>query len=290
MKTVLFVIFKFILYLIALLPFRVIYAISDMLYFLFYYVFRYRKKVVFENLRKSFPERSEAELEKVAKGFYHFLCDQILESVKMLTISEETVKERFRINNIEEIYRHFNNKKSVIAVTGHYGNWEWGALILSILVKAPVVIVYKPLKDKRFENLINRMRSKFNAALVPMKSTLRKIAEYRNNPYVAVLVSDQTPAKSEIHYFTRFLNQETPVFLGVEKLAKLTKNSVVYCHINRLKRGYYECQFETLFDEPHLTAEKEITELYTKKLEEIIRTKPELWLWSHRRWKYSVGS
>lgn len=243
--------------------------------------------MVFTNLHKSFPERSADEIKKVAKDFYHFFADQLLESVKMLTISEKTVKKRFRINNIEEVNRHLDKNRSVIAVTGHYGNWEWGALILSILIKPPVLIVYKPIKDKRFEKLINHMRSRFNAALVPMKNILRKMVEYKNTPHISVLVSDQTPAKSEIHYFTKFMNQDTPVFLGVEKLARITQDVVVYCHINHFKRGYYECNFETLFEEPQFTSEKEITETYTRKLEETIRMKPELWLWSHRRWKYT---
>ncbi|MGV3705272.1 MAG: lysophospholipid acyltransferase family protein [Arcticibacter sp.] len=288
MKKILFLITKSLLYLLSLLPIRVLYLLSDVLYFFLYRVFKYRKKVVFENLQKSFPAKSPEEIQHIARDFYKFLCDQILESVKMLTISEETLKKHFRINNLDELNRHFESNKSVLAVTGHYGNWEWGALILSVWAKNPVLIVYKPISNKLFEGLINKVRSRFNAALVPMKSTLRKISQYKNDPYVAVLVSDQTPAKSEINYFTKFLNQQTPVFLGVEKLAKMTRDAVVYCHINRYKRGYYECTFETLFEEPHLTSEREITECYTRKLEENILKKPELWLWSHRRWKYAV--
>lgn len=288
MKRILFSFETGLLYLISLLPFRVIYVISDSLCFILFYLFKYRKTVVYDNLRKSFPEKTRSEINVIAKEFYHFLCDQILESVKMLTISRQTVKKRFKLNNIEEVTHHFENNKSVIAVTGHYGNWEWGSLIISILVPQPVIIIYKPISDKRFEQLVNKMRSKFNASLVPMKSTLRKIVEYKDKLYVAVMVSDQTPAKSEIKYFTQFMNQRTPVFQGIEKLAKMTKDPVVYCHINRSKRGYYDCTFETLFDRPELTAEKEITNTYTRKLEEKIREKPELWLWSHRRWKYNV--
>lgn len=266
----------------------VLYLFSDVLYFFMYRVFKYRKKVVYENLKKSFPEKTEEEIKRIETDFFQFLCDQIIESVKMLTISEKALKKRFRINNLEELNRHFENDKSVLAVTGHYGNWEWGALILSVWVKEQVLIVYKPISNKRFEELVNKVRGRFNAALVPMKSTLRKITQYKDRSYVAVLVSDQTPAKSEINFFTKFMNQDTPVFLGVEKLAKMTKDSVVYCHINRYKRGYYECTFETLFEKPHLTSEREITECYTRKLEEDIYRKPELWLWSHRRWKYAV--
>ena len=288
MRKVLFFSLKGFLYLISILPFSIIYLLSDILYIFFYYVFKYRKKVVYENLTRSFPEKSRNEIQAIARKFYKFLCDHILESVKMLTISEDTVRARFRINNIEEIQKHLNDNKSIIAVTGHYGNFEWGILILSIHIKTPVFIVYKPIKDKRFESMVNKMRAKFHAILVPMRSILRKMSESRNASYVTVLVSDQTPAKSEITYFTQFLNQKTPVFLGVEKLATMTNNPVVYCHIDRPKRGYYECTFETLIEEPQIHPEKSITECHTRKLEQIIRKKPELWLWSHRRWKYSI--
>ncbi|NEU09628.1 lysophospholipid acyltransferase family protein [Flavihumibacter sp. R14] len=286
MKKALYFLLKLLLYIVSLLPFALIYMISDLLYITMYRVFGYRKKVVFENLRKSFPDKSEDDIKNIAEKFYRFLCDQIMESAKMLTISEKTVRKRFRLNNVDEIHRHFNNNRPVIAVTGHYGNWEWGILIISILVKSPVFIAFKPIKDKRFEYLINTMRSRFNAVLVPMKSILRKISECKS-PYILVLVSDQTPARAEISYFTQFMNQQTPVFLGTEKLAKLSGSPVVYSHIDRIRRGYYECTFETLFEEPNITAEKEITETHTRKLEEIIKRKPELWLWSHRRWKYA---
>jgi Kdo2-lipid IVA lauroyltransferase/acyltransferase len=288
MKKTAFVVVKGLLYLVSFLPFRLLYLISDILYFLFYHLLGYRKKVVYGNLRKSFPEKTEEEIDQIAKDFYRFLSDQLVEGVKMLSISKNTVNKRFRLNNPEEITKYLKQGKPVIAVTGHYGNWEWGALILSIQIHQPVVIIYKPITDKRFERLINRMRSKFNAVMVPMRNTLRKINELRNQPFLAVLVSDQTPAKNEISYFTRFLNQNTPVFLGIEKIAKLTDGAVVYCHINRQKRGFYECTFDTLFDQPKITSDKEITESYTKKLENIIQQKPELWLWSHRRWKYNT--
>ncbi|WP_256012964.1 lysophospholipid acyltransferase family protein [Desertivirga xinjiangensis] len=289
MKQPVFYIVKALFYLISFLPFRIIYAISDCLFFLIYYIIRYRKDVVFKNLRSSFPEKNDREIQKIAREFYHFLSDQLLESIKMLTITRESVKARFRINNLQEVTRHFDNNKAVIAITGHYGNWEWGGLIISILLEQPVIIVYKPLTDKKFEQLINRMRSRFNAILAPMKNILRKVTEYKNKSYLAILVGDQTPARSEISYFTQFMNQPTAVFTGAEKLAKMTRNPVVYCHINRYKRGFYECTFHTLADIPESTAEKEITNFYLQKLEEIIREKPELWLWSHRRWKYSAN-
>lgn len=270
---------------LAFLPFKLLYLFSDFLYLVLYYLPGYRQKVVETNLKNSFPDKSDTEIKLISKKYYHFLADMTVESVKMLNISADTIRKRFRLNNPEEIQRHLKRGKAVIAVTGHYGNWEWGSLILSASIQEPVLIVYKPLTNKTFEQRLNRMRSKFGAILVPMKNTLRKIVELKNKPFVTVLVSDQTPARSEAHYFTEFLNQPTAVFLGIEKISKLTDGPVVYCHINRYKRGFYECTFQTLFDHPTQTRDKEITEAHTKVLNQIIQQKPELWLWSHKRWK-----
>jgi Kdo2-lipid IVA lauroyltransferase/acyltransferase len=276
----------FFLYVISYLPFSVIYLLSDLLYLVLYYVIGYRRNVVQKNLLKSFPEKKDVERKQIEKEYFKFLADNILETIKMLSMSVETIKKRYRVNNPEEMQKHFDKGRSVIAVTGHYGNWEWGSLILSATFKEPLIIVYKPLTDKRFEGFMNGMRSRFGAIMVAMKQTLRKIVEFRKMKFYAVLIGDQTPARVETKYFTSFLNQPTAVFLGVEKIAKITNAPVVYCTSNRIKRGYYECTFETLVEEPNNTEEYEITNLHTQYLEKRIRQRPELWLWSHKRWKY----
>ena len=276
----------FFLYLTSLLPFWVLYAFSDVLYLILYYIVKYRRKVVYNNLKNAFPQKCEAERKAIEKKYFRFLADNIVETVKMLSMSEKTIKKRYRVNNPEEMTKHFDAGKSIVAVTGHYGNWEWGSLILSATFKEPLIIVYKPLTDKRFEGLMNGMRSKFGAIMVAMKQTLRKITEFRKQTFYTVLLGDQTPARVETKYFTTFLNQPTAVFLGVEKMAKMLNSPVVYCSSNRLKRGYYECTFETLIEEPGKTGEYEITDLHTRCLEQTILDRPELWLWSHKRWKY----
>lgn len=290
MKKGLFLGASIILHLLSLLPFGILYLLADIAYIVLYHIMHYRKQVVDNNLRNAFPEKSETERKAIAKKFYRFLADQVVESIKMLSITERTIKKRFRLNNVNELERHFKNNKSIIAATGHYGNWEWGSLIITATIKEPVLVVYKPLTDKNYESLVNKMRSKFGALLVPMKLTLRKIIALKGQNYLAVLVTDQTPVKDEAQFFTIFLNQPTAVFLGVEKLAKLGNHAVVYCHINRYKRGYYECTFKTLFNQPANTAEGEITIGHTQELDRIIREKPELWLWSHRRWKFSPNT
>jgi len=238
------------------------------------------------NLRNSFPEKTPEELKLISKKYYRFLSDMLLESLKMMNISEQQIRRRFRINNQEEVEQYLGAGQAVTAVTGHYGNWEWGSLILSAMVKYPALITYKPLSNKEFECILNGMRGKFGAILVPMKGTLRKVIGMRGKSFLSVLVGDQTPSGEEVTYFTEFLNQPTAVFLGIEKIAKISNGPVVFCHINRYKRGHYECNFTTLFKDPKETAEKEITNAHTRFLEEIIRKKPELWLWSHKRWKH----
>jgi len=274
------------LYLISLLPLWLLYVISDLIYFLIYYVFHYRRKVVDENLLHAFPEKSDKERHTIRKRYFHYLTDLMVETIKLFTISKREVEKRVYVSNPEVIKDAFSKDKSVIGVLGHYGNWEIGALRFSQLFNERRVIVYKPLSDTFFNNLMKRMRSRFGATLVSMKSTMRKLVEYRNERTVTVLVGDQTPAKAEIQYFTKFLNQPTAVFLGVEKLAKLTNSAVVFCDVRRIKRGYYTCSFVPMFNEPKLTGEHEITDAHVHYLEQVIREKPEYWLWSHRRWKF----
>lgn len=285
-KKAFFVLITGILYLISLLPFWIIYLIADGIYFLLYYVTGYRRKVVDENLLHSFPEKSVEERRIIRKQYFHYLADLLVESIKLLTISEKEVIKRVNVPNPELITDAFKNGQSVIGILGHYGNWELSALRFSQLFKEPRLIVYKPLSNKFFDNVTLKLRSRFGATLVDMKSTMRKLIELRNERTVTVLVGDQTPAKAEIKYFTNFLNQPTAVFLGVEKLAKFTNSVVVFCDIRVIKRGYYQCNFIPLFTDPKTTADYEITNSHVRYLEDVIREKPEYWLWSHRRWKF----
>lgn len=287
MKIIVFRIVSGLLFLISLLPFRILYLISDLLFLILYHLVGYRRKVVFNNLQNSFPEKSIAEIKTIEKRYYHYLADLIIESVKSFTISSEEIKKRFIFKNLSAITSYLEAGRSVIAVSGHYGNWEWASIAIAQQLQEDVLIVYKPLSNKRFEKLINAMRSKFGAILVPMKYTLRKLVEYKNKPYVLALIGDQTPPKEESNYFTNFLNQPTAIFLGVEKIALKYNNPIIYFNIKRIKRGYYECLIESIVENPGLTREFEITNLHTKELEKNIRLAPEFWLWSHKRWKFS---
>jgi len=269
-----------------LLPFWALYVVADVIYFFLYYIAKYRRKVVSKNLSLSFPNKSQEDRDKIERKFYKSLADIIVENVKMRTMSASQSKKRLKLLNPELPLSYLNNEQSIIFATGHYANWEWGIHSLSLMTEKPALIIYKPLSNKKFGEIYNKMRSRFGAIMVPMKQTLRKIIEYKDRPHTSVFLGDQTPARSESNYFIPFLNQETLVFKGIEKIATKTNYPVIYCHIDRVKRGYYTAKFTLLTDEPSKLPKNEITKIQNQFLEKIIYTKPELWLWSHKRWKH----
>ena len=276
---------SFFIYLLSLLPFWAIYVLSDIGYVVLRYVIGYRKAVVHGNLKNAFPEKSPAERKAIARKFYRFLPDLIVEAIKMRSISPKEATKRMRLCQLEELERHFRAGKGVIVVTAHYANWEMGIHAISLYTTHPALIVYKPLRDKSFDTVFNAIRSRFGAIMVPMKQTLRQIVAHRHQPHLSVFVADQTPSRRDTEYFIRFLNQDTPVYTGPEKIAKTTGFPVVFCHIDRVKRGHYTGTFTTLVETPSEVPGNGITDLHNNMTEEIIRRKPELWLWSHRRWK-----
>lgn len=279
-------ILKFIFWSISILPFGILYLLSDALYILIYYIFGYRKKVVFKNLRNSFPDKTEAEIQLIGKKFYKKFPDLIVEAIKMATISEQQIKDRIELVNQDEIDRHLNNGKGIICVTSHYSNWEWGIHRLSFMTNFPRLVIYKPLNNKNFDDVYNGIRTRFGATMVPMKQILRHIARLRNKPYFSVFVADQTPVYQDSDYYLQFLNQETLVYTGPERIAKMTNNPIVFCEIiPKDRRGYYYAKFTTLVENPAEYADHEITHIHNKYTEELIQKKPEFWLWTHNRWK-----
>lgn len=275
------------LYLLSLLPFRAIYILSDGLYFVLYYLIGYRRKVVRNNLQNSFPDKSASELLAIEKKYFQYLTDNMLEGVKMLSMSEKSIQERFILKGENEAEKMIDKGQTILLATSHYGNWEWAALGVTSRIKHPTLIVYKPLTNKKAEEVFTKLRSQFGAVLVPMKQTVRTfVEEAQKHAFMGVLVSDQTPTRHEKNYFMPFLNQPTSVFQGLEKIAKLTGAPIFYVTIKRVKRGCYCAEFEMMVADPQATADNEITIIYNRKLEDIIRKQPEFWLWSHKRWKH----
>ncbi|MDB5032219.1 lysophospholipid acyltransferase family protein [Mucilaginibacter sp.] len=274
----------FFLYLISLLPFWFLYLISDCLFVVLYYIIGYRRKVAQENLQNAFPEKSAAERHDIEKKYFRYLADLIMETIKMISISQEELKRRVIDTNPTTVLMYLKKGKSVTAVSGHYCNWEMAGLEFSVFTK--FFVIYKPLSNAIFDEFFIKIRSRFGSIPVPMKQTLRKMIEFKNEPTVAVFAGDQTPVKEESNYFTNFLNQPTAVFQGIEKVAKLIDSVVIFYDMRRVKRGYYTYTVVPLVENAKASAPHEITNAHVQYLESMIRREPQYWLWSHRRWKF----
>jgi KDO2-lipid IV(A) lauroyltransferase len=274
----------FFLYLISLLPFWILYLVSDSLFVVLYYIVGYRRKVVQENLQNAFPEKSVAERADIEKKYFKYLADLIVETIKMITISKAEMQRRVVVTNPEVVKGYMDKGKSVTAVAGHYCNWEWAGMEFSIDTR--LFVIYKPLTDDIYDDFFIKIRSRFGAVAVAMKQTLRTMVAHKNEFTVTVFAGDQTPVREQSNYFTDFLNQPTAVFLGIEKIAKLIDSAVIFYDMKRVKRGYYTYTIVPLVENAKESAEYEITEAHVKYLDALIKTEPQYWLWSHRRWKF----
>ncbi len=260
--------------------------LSDFTFVVMYYLVGYRKGVVQKNLRNSFPDKSEQELKKIERKFYRHLCDLMLETLVLLHTKLNKALKLCKFNNLDLFDKFHQEGKSVVLVTGHYGNWELYGLMAHQLTQH-FVGIYKPLTNPRYDRIMLDMRQRFKAITVPMNDTLRALIDYKRKgePIVLLMIADQTPAKSDIRYWTTFLNQPTAVFLGAEKLSQKFDMPVVFSVIRRVKRGQYEVDFELLTETPNEFKPYELTDLHVKRLEQQIMETPQYWLWSHKRWK-----
>lgn len=275
------------IWLLTRLPLSWLYCISNLLYYLVFYLFPYRKKLVLQNMQNAFPEWDHQKVVATAKKFYRFFCDMIIESAYCPFMSEKELNKRFIYKNTEVINEIYNKGKSVILVLGHYGNWEWGCGVQNHL-KHQAISIYKPLQNKYFDKLIISSRERFGGKTVPMESTLRYLMEAsRNNKLtLSYFLADQRPLKKNILYWINFLNQDTPIYNGPEKIAGKLDMAVVYKLIQRKKRGYYEVTYIPITENPNELEELEIMKRYFTILEKNIQENPEYWLWTHNRWKY----
>ncbi len=270
---------------LSLLPMFVLYLISDLLFLILWYIIPYRKKIVFQNLRNSFPDKSEAELNQIAKKFYHHFLDLMMETLKGFTASKSWLEKRVKGGNTELLQSYYNQGKSLIAVTSHYGNWEWGALTFSNHSDHTDFGVYAPLNNKFWDDAVQNSRKKFNLILMPVKQVSDFFEKYKHTAGMYGFIADQSPSNVNRCHWMQFLNQDTPVFYGPEKYAREYNYAVVYAHIDKVKRGHYTVNYSLICDDPSMVENNTITELHTRLLEQIIIKRPELWLWTHRRWK-----
>lgn len=276
------------IWLLHLLPERILFLLSDLLYFLMYHVAGYRKKVVFENLRKAFPEYDDIKIKAIAKKFYRHLSDLFLETSVIHFYSEKKIKNRMRYENPELVKNFLDSGKQVMAVLGHYGNWEY-LTSLCLATDYPFIGIYKPLGNKYFDRMIQDSRKTFGGEVVPMKHIARKLIEKnrQGEQLTTLFLGDQSPVLSQVQYWTKFMGQDTPVYLGAEKLAKKLDAAVVFIKIRKIARGRYSTEFELISDRPKEMELYAITDAHVRILEDLIREAPEYWLWSHRRWKHS---
>ncbi len=270
------------------IPFRLLYAISDFLYYPVYYLLRYRRKVVRQNLTSSLPEKSAEEIVRIEKQFYHFLIDTILESTKLNSLSPEEMKRRMVFKGVDRINAMLAGGQSVSAYLGHFGNWEWISST-GLWLKGNAAQIYHRLRDGAMDDVMQVLRERMGNRCVDMTHTARFMAraKERGEAWIIGFIADQSPRRREAKHFIDFLSHRVPVLTGTEKATKHFGYAACYLSVRRLKRGYYECEFIPLHDDPASLPDFELTHLYFRRLEEDIRRHPELYLWSHNRFKYA---
>ena len=276
------------IWLLHLLPEPFLYLLSDFMYLLMYHVAGYRKKVVFSNLENAFPDYPPVEIKRIAKKFYRNLSDVILEQAVFHFYSEAKALQKIHYKNPELLKPFYEKGKQVMAVLGHYGNWEYMAS-LGLVIDDPVVAIYKPLRNKYFDRMVQQNRNAFGVITVPMEKIARELIRYEqeHTPALTLFLGDQRPIYEQIQYWTKFMGRDTPVFLGTEKLARKLDAAVVFLKIRKIKRGRYEVEIELVCESPEGLPPYEITNRHVQILENLIHEEPSLWLWSHRRWKHS---
>jgi KDO2-lipid IV(A) lauroyltransferase len=287
MKAIGYYIFFGINYLITLLPLKVLYLSSDVFYLVLYHLVHYRGKVVAANLKNSFPEKSNAELRKIERRFYRHLADLIVETLKVTNMSSKEISRRFTVRDMTLLKRFYEEGRDVLAICGHYNNWEWLSS-MPLLSRYKAMTAYKPLKNKYFDSFIFNLRTKYGVHASPMEYIFRDIMNFRkeNVRTVTAFIADQTPPRDTQPYWATFLNQDTCFYRGPEKIAVKFDMPVIFAHIIKKKRGYYELDAKLITEHPKDEVPDFITSKHAEMLEEVIREKPEYWLWSHRRWKY----
>lgn len=273
-----------ILFIISLLPFWVLYGVSNFLYFVLYKILGYRKKVVRDNLTSSFPEKTEGEIIRIEKKFYRSLCDSIVEGIKMLSISEQKLSKRM---TADWAYydKDFKDKNTVVMVS-HQFNWEWGTLIANAMMEKTFVGPYLPINSLVFDKLMLKIRSRFGSVPVPAPEMAEQIVAFKNKNVLWGFVADQTPADTKRCAWEDFFNRKTAFAKGAELLARRYNYPVYFAEFVKVKRGHYTINTKLTFENPRETSDGEITAAYVRFLEDSIKRQPENWVWSHRRWKH----
>ena len=277
--------FRLGLFLFSVVPFSVLYGFSDLLAYLLFHVVGYRRKVTLQNLRSVFPDHSEKSIRQIAAHSYRNLSDVLVESLKGFSMSKASILKRYRIINPESLDTWYKQGISLIGVTAHYANWEWGAFAASLQLSHQPVAFYKPLSNRYIDRHMKNNRTQYGTIMRSIYRTSETFREFSDQTSLFLMVADQAPSNVEKAYRVRFLGRETTCLHGPENHAKHNHYPVVYFDIQRIKRGYYQIRIKKLIEHPSREAEGAITRQYMHTLEAIIRQRPANWLWSHRRWK-----
>ncbi|MGE5424335.1 MAG: lysophospholipid acyltransferase family protein [Syntrophothermus sp.] len=286
MQYLVYLIFRWNVFLFRLMPFRLVYLLSDMVYFFLYHVARYRTEVVTRNLKASFPEKSEKELTRIKRRFYHHLCDVLMESVKVYHIPAEKLSKRYRFINPELPDSYADKGISMICVAGHYNNWEWGGIASAAQLKHRSIGFYKPLSNPYIDGFIAKHRAAGKNRVASIERTQHTFQEYADAPSIFYMIADQSPPSARMVHWCTFLNQDTAVISGPDRYARIMGMPVIYAEIAKIRRGYYEVEFKLLSEDPKSAKTGEITAKYMNALENSIKNNPPFYLWSHRRWKH----
>lgn len=287
MQFLAFIIAYPLLWLISMLPFRIFYWISDLIFFVVYYLIGYRKKTVKHNLKIALPHLTDKERLILEKKFYHHFCDSFMEMVKTMTISVEEMQERFQITNLELLKEYEKKNRSIMVLASHYASWEW---LIAINLKSSYqgVGVYKKIANRYFDKVIKGIRSKFKTELVSTDKTIPLMANNQRKGILSLygLISDQSPKTKQIAHWESFMGIETPVHIGPELLSKKYNLNVVFAKVKKVKRGYYEATLIPITDDAKSLPNYEIIHRYIKEVEKQIYEAPEYYFWTHKRWKH----
>lgn len=277
------------LYLVSLLPFWILYGISYIAYIFIYYIMGYRKEIVMSNLSIAFPEKSFEEKKQIAKKFYKNFADNFIETIKLFSISKNQIKKRFT-GNFNMVNSYYESGKNVQFLLGHFFNWEYADLSLSLNTVYPVLVVYMPLKNKAVNKIFYNVRSRFNAKMIAATAYLREFKPYNKQKFSIVFVSDQNAGETRTAYWLPFFNKLAPFVTGPEKSARLSNMISLYAQFKKIKRGYYEVNFSEISNDVRSLKEGELTRRMIKMLEKNIQEQPEIYLWTHRRWKHEFDA
>lgn len=276
-------------YVLSLLPLRVLYVVSDILYLPLFYCIRYRRHIVYRNLKASFPEKSESEILRIEKQFYHFFCDYVVETIKLFSISKKEMMRRMSFSGLDRVQEELEReqKKYCFIYLGHYCNWEYVASMQYWFPDIHCGQIYHPLYNKAFDRLFLRLRGQFGGDNIPMKETLRRIIKLGKGEKKVMIgfIADQAPSWWAMEHWTTFLNHDTAFFMGTERIGRKLDAAVYYLDIRRVKRGYYHAELKLLTLHPNDLPQYRLTDMYSECLEKQIKEAPAYWLWSHNRWK-----